>query len=604
MVVKVFCLVLGFALLAIARIYERFEDLPVVKYDYVIVGAGTAGNVLANRLTENAKVQVLVIEAGPSDEGVLAATAPFLAPKLTPNTPYDWNYTVVPQIGLNNRTYAQPRGRLLGGSSSANFLLHQFGSSDDYDRLARITGDVGWSWSKMKKYIFKHEKIVPPTDNHNTSGQYVPANHGTIGMVSVSLRGFFETIDAKVIAASKELSSEFPHLPDGATPENILGLGWAQQTVGGGVRSSSSTSYLRNANTRPNLSVLIKTQVIKLINTGSENGRPAFRGVEFATGPSQPVNFVFAKKEVILSAGSIGTPRILLLSGIGPRDDLAKVGIQIHIDNPSVGDNLSDHVLIPNVFEVRGNASLDGLQRDPAQLQSALDEWTASKTGVIANSRSSHIGFFRLPKNSTLFLTTADPASGPKAAHWEMIVSNFWNNPSTPLPPTGNFLSLTAVLISPTSRGSVKLASADPFDKPLINPKMVTTEFDKFAVREAVRAVKRFAAAKAWSDYVIGPYGSLAGTSDAEIDSHVRQGSSSIHHPLGTAAISSADARKGVVDQNLKVKGAMGLRVVDASVWPFLPSAHTQGPTYLVAERAADIVILDSQVISADYLHL
>ncbi|KAF9528605.1 hypothetical protein CPB83DRAFT_853938 [Crepidotus variabilis] len=551
--------------------------------------AGTAGNVLANRLSENSLINVLVIEAGPSDAGVLASIAPFLAETLTPNTMYDWNYTVVPQVGLNNRQFPQPRGRLLGGSSSANYMIHHFGSSDDYDRLVKMTGDSNWSWTNMKKYVFKHEKIVPPTDNHNTSGQYIPANHGTTGMVSVSLRGASQSIDARVIAASQQLSAEFPYNPDGATPENILGIGWVQQTVGGGVRSSSSTSYLQNANSRPNLSVLINSQATRVFSTGYSNGRYALRGVMFSSGPNQPLHSLQAQREVILSAGTIGTPQILLLSGIGPQTDLSNLLIQTLVNNPSVGANLSDHVLLPNVFEVKGNDTYDDLLRDPAQLQIALNQWTTSKTGVVANSYASQLGFFRLPSNATIFSTVADPASGPKAAHWEMVFGNFWYNPVLPIPSTGTFLTLISGLISPTSR-SVKLASSNPFDKPLIDPRMVTTDFDKFTLRESVRAVKRFAAAPAWSGYITKPYGTLAGTSDADIDSHVRQLASSVHHPVGTAAISSASSAVGVVDTELRVKGVDGLRVVDASVWPFLPSAHTQGPTYLIAERAADLI--------------
>ncbi|KAF9530999.1 hypothetical protein CPB83DRAFT_892268 [Crepidotus variabilis] len=579
----------GLATPSLARTYDQYWNLPSLSYDYVIVGAGAAGNVIASRLSENSGISVLVIEAGPSDEGVTAAIAPLLAPTLTPNTPYDWNYTVAPQVGLNNRQFALPRGRLLGGSSSANYMVHHFGSSDDYDKLASLTGDNGWSWANMKKYIFKHEKIVPPNDGHDTTGQYIPANHGTTGMLSVSLPGNSQVIDAKVTAASQQLAAEFPYMNDTATPEKIIGIGWTQQSIGGGVRSSSSTSYLRSANSRPNLSVLINAQVTRLLPTGIENGKLAFRGVMFANGPNQIPGVVLAKKEVILSAGSIGTPQILLLSGIGPQADLQKLHILPLVDNPSVGDNLSDHVLLPNIYTVKGSDSLDGVFRDPAQFQTAMNTWTTSKKGPIANGVTNQLGFFRLPKNATIFSKGADPASGPKSAHWEMIVCNFWLNPGVALPANGSFLTFISALISPTSRGTVKLASSDPFDKPIIDPRMVTTDFDKFALREAVRAVKRFASASSWSDYIIAPYQTLAGTTDDEIDSHVRQLSSTVFHPVGTAAMSSSSS-KGVVDSQLKVKGTAGLRVVDASVWPFLPSAHTQGPTYLVAERAADII--------------
>ncbi|KAF8154533.1 aryl-alcohol oxidase [Crassisporium funariophilum] len=583
--------------------FTSVSQLPTLKYDYVIVGAGTAGLVLANRLTENSNIQVLVLEAGVSDAGVIPAIAPFLGPTLTPSmqscTPFDWNYTVVAQTGLNGRTFPYPRGRLLGGSSSANYMFHQYGASGDYDRLSTVTGDTGFKWTNMRQYIQKHEKIVPPTDGHDTTGQFIPSLHGFSGEVSVSLPGNSQGIDARVIATTSQLKSEFPLNHDmSGGDQPLLGVGWVQSSVGGGVRSSSSTSYLANGNSRPNLHVLINATVMKLIQSGTKGGLPSFRSVQFTSSPgtaSTPAGnaptTVTATNEVILSAGSLGTAQILLLSGIGPKADLQALNIKSLVDNPSVGSNLSDHTFLPNIFNVKAGESFDPMLRDSSLIGAAINQWATNHTGVISNNVANNFGFQRLASNSTIFKTVKDPASAPTSPHWEIIFSNFWINPGIALPATGNFMTVVTTLISPTSRGTVKLRSTNAFDKPIIDPKFLTSAFDIFTMRESVKAVKRFVAASAWSSYVVSPFGALASTTtDDAIDAYVRGLSTTIFHPVGTAAMTSTSAKYGVVNPDFTVKGTDGLRIVDASIFPFIPSGHTQGPTYLIAERAADII--------------
>ncbi|KAF4610054.1 hypothetical protein D9613_010669 [Agrocybe pediades] len=574
------------------------SQLTTSTFDYVIVGGGTAGLVIANRLTENPHVSVLVLEAGGSDQGIVAAEAPFLGPTLTPNTPFDWNYTVTPQASLNGRSFPYPRGHILGGSSSVNYMVHQVGTNEDWNRLAAVSGDPGWAWNNMRQYISKTEKFVPPIDGHNTTGQFIPSLHGFNGEVLCSLPGGNQTIDSRVIATTQQLA-EFPFNQDTMGGDHsLLGVGWMQSTDGGGIRSSSSTSYLAQANSRPNLTVLINATVLKLIQTGTSGSLKAFRSVQFANTGATSVatcsglRTVTARKEVILSAGSIGSTQILQLSGIGDAKKLASLKIPSTINNPNVGENLSDHPLLPNVFSVKGNLSFDGILRDPNQINNAVGQWISSRTGIFSNNVANHYGFARLPPSSTIFKTTHDPAAGPTSPHWEMVFANFWFNPTVALPATGSFMTIVTVVISPTSRGSITLASSNPFDKPLINPNFLSTDFDIFAMRESVKAIKRFLAAPAWSDYVIGPFGDAfsKAKTDAQIEKYIRGLATTIFHPVGTASMTSAKSSAGVVNPDLTVKGAAGLRVVDASVFPFVPSSHTQGPVYLLAERAADII--------------
>ncbi|PPQ80709.1 hypothetical protein CVT25_001829 [Psilocybe cyanescens] len=599
------------------------SQLPTLTFDYIIVGAGTAGLTVASRLTEIASVTVLVIEAGPSDAGDVSLQAPFLSPTLTPNsyfvtsqrtnrkyyctdTIHDWNYSVVAQAGLNNRVFPFPRGRVLGGCSSINYMFHQYGASDDWDRMSNVVGDSGWSWKNMKQFIVKHEKLVPPADAHDTTGQIINAIHGVNGAVSISLPGNNQTIDSLVLQATRQLP-EFPFNQDmsGVTP--LLGIGFLQSSIGGGSRSSSSTTYLQNATERPNLTVLINTTVMKLLQTNSSQPfLKAFRSVQITPSlsdttfnsppqsvPASSIFTVAATRDVILSAGSVGTPQILQLSGIGNSTDLTSLGIPTVIDNPSVGKNLADHLFLSNIYSVQSNLTQDALLRSSALKNRDIASWQINKTGIISNTLANNLGFLRFADNSTVMRQFPDPAAGPTAPHWEIIFSNFWFNPGFAQPANGSFMSVPVVLVSPLSRGSIKIKSKSPFDHPNIDPNFLTNPFDIAAMREIVLAVKRFTAAPAWSNFIIGPFEQqlIVANTNTTIDEYVRAFATGIFHPTGTASMSAVNATTGVVQSNLTVKGAEGLRVVDASVFPFPLSAHPQGSVYVLAERAAVAII-------------
>ncbi|TFK34074.1 hypothetical protein BDQ12DRAFT_715549 [Crucibulum laeve] len=573
-----------------AKVYNNPSALErSLLYDYIVVGAGTAGNVIATRLTEDPQVSVLLLEAGVSNVDAFNTTVPLLAPTLSvPGSRYDWNYAISPQPGLSGRSFPYPRGKLLGGSSSVNYMTYSHGSSDDWNRFAQVTEDDGWKWDNMKRYIYKNEKLVPPTDGHNTTGQFEPRKHGFYGTLRDSLPGFPTPLDERIIRTTKQLPNEFPYIGD-TSGGDILGIGWKLSTIANGTRSSSVTDYLNLAIDRPNLDIVINAHVTKLLNTALSGHIPIFRSVQFTENEEAQVRTAIAKKEVILCAGSFGTPMILQRSGIGERVALESLGIETIIDKRSVGRNLSDHVGRTTIYSVLSNDTFDDILRSPDKFQVELSNWTQNKTGPLGAALSNHVGWLRLPQNSSIFETVPDPAAGLRSSHFEFLFSSYYTG--SPIPPSRHFMSVRANLISPTSRGSVSISSSNPFANPIINPNYLNTSFDIFALVEAVKTARRFINSDSWIGFVEEEYGSSEDAkTDAEIEKLIRDTAGSVFHAVGTAAMSSKNARWGVVDPSLLVKGANGLRIVDASVLPFVPNAHTQGPVYLLAERAADLI--------------
>ncbi|KAG6916145.1 hypothetical protein DXG01_008296 [Tephrocybe rancida] len=560
-------------------------------FDFIIVGGtcpapafcggsltmtpgGTAGAVVANRLTENPNFKVLLIEAGQS---------------ATPNTPYDWNYTTVAQPGLGGRSIPYPRGHILGGSSSVNYMIYTRGSQDDFDRYASVTRDQGWSWKSMQQYFRKNERFTPPVDNHDVTNQVDLSIHSKTGINSVSVSGFPTPIDGRVINATSQLGGDFKFNLD-INSGNELGFGWLQVTTDGPRRSSSATSYLApNFRQRPNLHIVLGAQVSRLLQTGTEHGLPAFRGVEYRLKSDGSIRKATATREVILSAGSIGSPQILLNSGIGASTDLTAVGIKPIVNLPDVGENLSDHSLLGNGFLVNSTETFDDFTRDPSIAAKDIEVWKTTGKGFLVDTIANHFGFIRLPKTDPIFKTNADPSAGLRSAHYELLIAN--SLALIDSPPTGNFLGIATVVLTPSSRGSVKLRSNNLFDTPLIDPGLLKTDFDKATMRAAVKSALKFLTAPSWAGYVISPVGGLeSAQTDAQLDAYIQNNGATIFHPVGTASMSPKGAKTGVVDPDLKVKKVVGLRVVDASVLPFVPSAHTQAPVYAVAERASDLI--------------
>ncbi|KIJ28588.1 GMC oxidoreductase [Sphaerobolus stellatus SS14] len=540
-----------------AALYERAASLSGLRYDFVIVGAGTAGNVIANRLTEDPGTSVLVLEAGISNECQLASEIPFIGVSaLTVLNPSNWNFTTVAEFGLNNRMRDYPCGFVLGGSSSIN------GMNKIFTEL---------------------------TDHHNTAGQFNPAVHGFNGINSVSLPGFAFPYTPLIIKATQQLPNDFPFNLD-MNSGKPLGIGFAQETTKNGVRSSSATSYLAPKYiNRPNLYVLINARVTKVVKTSSGKQPLTFQQVEFTqdgfTGKRIQIQ---AKKEVILSAGVVNTPFILLHSGIGDTQELARAGIQPLLHLPSVGKNASDHPVTGLGWTVNSMDTLDEINRNITLFNEAFALWNETHGGLFSTNGQGHIGWKRIPKTSPIFQKFPDLSAGPNSAHIELLLSNSGASGGS----TGSGFSVAVIIVSPASRGIIGLSSNDPFQQPVINTGALTSNFDVLALREGFKMAKQFVTAPVFKDYIINLAIPAAAdnATDAEVEAYIRNTIITAYHITGTAAMTAQNADYGVVNPDLTVKGVKGLRIVDASIFPFIPSGHTQAPTYIIAERAADLI--------------
>ncbi|KAI0684565.1 alcohol oxidase [Cytidiella melzeri] len=575
-----------------AALIQEPSQIPAGKvYDYIIAGAGAGGSVLANRLSESENVNVLLVEAGSSDYKNLNVEVPHLAAALI-GSEFDWNFTTVPQPGLNGRSLPYTRGRVLGGSTAINFMSYSRGSKDDWNRWANVTDDQSWSWNSILPYAKKIEQLTVPIDGRNIHNEVNYDVHGHRGPVKFSTAGYRISTDRRILETTTELA-EFPFNLD-MNSGNTIGIGWTQLTIAEGERVSAASAYLDPVLARSNLDIVVNTHVTKLLQTGTSNGLPVFRGVQLSQPNSPDVYTLKATNEVIVSTGAVKTPQLLMLSGIGDSAELAALDITTIVDLPDVGKNLQDQPSSINSFTVNSTDTLDPLTFNSTFTAQQLALWQSNHTGQLGLPFGDQLGWFRLPSNSTVFETTPDPTAGPTSAHFMFTLFDGFIAFNPPFATSGNFFTALTVGVSPSSRGTITINSTSPFASPLISPGFLSTDVDIAVMRESIKSLRRFVAARAWDGWILNEFGTFAtAQTDDEIDEYLRNTAIAVSHASCTASMGktgSTGRGTGVLNSDLTVKGTVGLRVVDASVFPFIPASHTQAPVYIIAEKAADLI--------------
>jgi choline dehydrogenase len=529
----------------------------LAEYDYIIVGAGSAGCVLANRLTQNPDVTVLVLEAGGKDNSIFMKM-PLAWRQIWRGPRFNWNYTTEPERFLDGRQVALPRGKVLGGSSSINGMLYVRGNPRDYD-LWRQAGCDGWSYADVLPYFKRAE------GSWRGEGEY----HGGAGPLGVSATDVsnlgFDLIRDTAKAAGIPMTDDF----SGGQPE---GFGIVDLTIKDGVRCSAAKAYLHPALTRSNLTLKINALTQRVL---IENGRAT--GVSYFADGVETV--AHAKREVILCGGSYNSPQLLLLSGVGPAEQIAEHGITPVHDLPGVGKNLSEHVVFHVQFALKEPITFLSRLRADKVAMSVL-QWAMFRTGDFATQALTALAFVR----SRADLERPDIQLFFNSTRMDAKV---WFPGITA--PQKHMLEGYPSLNYPESRGEVRLRSADPRDPPLIWLNFLSTEQDRATARECIRLVRRV--------YNTPPLGNLIESetspgldvvSDADIDAFTRRTAEVGHHPVGTCAMGTGEM--AVVNPELRVRGLSGLRVVDASIMPTVPGGNTNGPTIMIAERAADLI--------------
>jgi choline dehydrogenase len=519
-------------------------------HDYVIVGAGSAGCVLANRLSEDPSVRVLLLEAGGKDR-----SPNIKIPAAFPNqfhTKLDWEYATEPEPYVDNRSLFIPRGKTLGGSSSMNAMLYVRGRPLDYDAW-EAQGAPGWGYRDVLPYFIRSE------DNARGASEF----HGSGGPLRVSEQRSPRPMNERFLRASE--AAGIPRIADYNGPEQD-GASMFQVTQRNGQRFSTADAFLRPALGRPNLEVRTNVTVLAIEFEGDRA-----IGVRLRKG-RRGEERVRASSEVLLSAGAINSPQLLLLSGVGPAEELRAAGVQVRHELPGVGRNLQDHPFVTIMWEVTDQRTLYG-----ADKPKPLAEWLLRKSGPLTSTVAEVVAFTRTRGG----LPAADIQFHMGAAYFEDHGAETYD---------GHCMVIAPTLVSPKARGQVWLRSADPMDKPRIITNMLSEPEDLESMLAGMQLARTIAAQEPLREIVLKELKPGAGVSDrSELEADLRRRLMLIYHPVGTARMS--DTREdAVVDSRLRVHGLRGLRVIDASIMPTIPGGNTNAPTIMIAERAADLI--------------
>lgn len=524
-------------------------------FDYIVIGGGSAGSVLAGRLTEDPAVRVCLLEAGPADKSVLIHCPAGLAvmAKFELN---GWGQNTVPQTALNGRQGYQPRGKVLGGSSSINAMVYIRGQHADYDHWA-AQGNPGWGWEDVKPYFLKAENNERGAD----------AWHGQGGPLNVAdLRSpnrFSQFFTEAGVQAGHPHNSDF----NGATQE---GVGMYQVTHRNGERHSAAKGYLTPHLSRSNLQVITGAQATRILFEGKRAV-----GVEYRQGGA--LHEVRASREVLLSAGALLSPQLLILSGVGPGEHLQRHGIAVLHELPGVGQHLHDHPDVVQVLNAPALKDLFGISPSGmlAQLRGVL-EWRRSRTGMLTTNFAEAGGFIK-----------SDPAEAAPDLQLHFVIGKLVDHGRKTV--LGHGYSAHVCLLQPRSRGSVSLATRDPMALPLVDPRFLADADDMQRMVRGFQRLREILSQPALARFGARELPASAGAqTPAQIEQFIRQHADTIYHPVGTCRMGPGPL--DVVDAQLRVHGLEGLRVVDASIMPRIVSGNTNAPTVMIAEKAVDML--------------
>ena len=516
------------------------------KYDYIIICSGSAGSALAARLAEDTSKNTLVLEAGPPDSHQ-AIHVPVAFPQLF-KTPFDWDYTSVPQSGLAGNTVYIPRGKVYGGFSSINAMIYMRGHPNSYNAWAK--DNPGWSYADLLPYFIRGED--------NSRGE--SPDHGVGGPLSVIDQLDPNPLSKAMVAAAGERG--YP-LNEDFNSGSQEGFGLYQVTQKGGMRTSAAGAYLHPALERGNVTIQGESLVHKLI---MENGQCT--GVRFESGDE--MHEVHASDEVILSAGAIGSPQILMLSGIGAREDLEAHGIAVVNDLPGVGQNLQDHAMVPVAYECTQPVTLAGAE-SPEQA-----ELLKQGMGLLTSNIGEAGGFLKL-----------DPDAVAPELQFHFAPNYFIADGAGN--PEGHGFTLMPGIVGTKSVGSLKLTSSDPHAKPAIDPAILKEDHDLEVMIEGIKIARNVLNAPALDEYRGAEYmPGEAILTDDEIRDYIRNNTQTIYHPVGTCKMGSD--KLSVVDSRLRVHGIKGLRVADASIMPRIINGNTNAVCMVIGEKCADLI--------------
>jgi choline dehydrogenase len=525
-------------------------------FDYIVVGAGSAGCVIASRLSEDPSVSVCLLEAGGPDKSVLIH-APIGVAAMMPTKINNWAFQTIPQKGLNERKGYQPRGKTLGGSSSTNAMLYVRGNKWDYDNWA-AQGNDGWSYAEVLPYFKKSE------GNEYFKDEY----HGTDGPLGVSNASDPSNLNAMFIESCIQHGIERNDDYNGALQEGSF---MYQRTIKNGERCSAAKAFITPNMGRSNLTVITHALTEKVIIRDKKAVGVRYR-------KDKETVDILCNREVIVSGGAFGSPQVLMLSGIGPADHLKEKGIEVIHDLPGVGQNLQDHIDYVQTYKVAAKEETFGISPSGGlKMIRSMFEWKSKRTGKVTST---------LAESGAFFKTTED-AVAPDAQF--VFVVGIVDDHARKVN-LGHGYSCHITVLRPDSIGEVKLNSSNPEDCMAIDPKFFDDERDLELIKRAAKKMQNILEAKPFDGIRGKMLYNVDNGNDAQLEQDIRNRADTQYHPVGTCKMGTANDPLAVVDSELKVYGIDGLRVADASIMPKLVSGNTNAPTIMIGEKVADMI--------------